>query len=89
MEFLLLTRRDRNAFSDAEAKALFPAEAIVVQRLKADGFIKAIWSRNDLAGACLLLEAEDEAAAREGLKPLPLFEAGMLQIEALVPLRPY
>lgn len=89
MEYLLLTRRDRIHFTDQEAAALFPAEAAVVAELKQAGVLKAIWSRDDVAGACLLIEANDETAVQRELQRLPLFKAGMLAIEKLVPLKPY
>jgi muconolactone delta-isomerase len=89
MEYLLVTRRDRTKFRDEEAEKLFAAEALGVEELRKKGFIRGIWSRADVTGACLLIAAQDEAAVRSGLATLPLFQQKMVQIEALIPLSPY
>jgi muconolactone delta-isomerase len=54
----------------------------------AQGFIRQIWHRADVAGACLLVEADSEQQARERLNTLPLVQAGMLEV-SIIPLRPY
>ncbi|CAG9261623.1 hypothetical protein [Paraburkholderia caribensis] len=51
--------------------------------------IRQVWSRADAAGACLLIEAASEAAARAVVDGLPLMKAGKLAIETFVPLQPY
>ena len=51
-------------------------------------FIRQIWHRADMPGACLLVEAESEQQVREMLSTLPLFRAGMLEI-MVIPLKPY
>lgn len=89
MQYVVLTRRDRTNFTDTEAEALFPAEASGVETLRREGFLLQIWDRADLAGACLLCDTSDEARLRQVLAGLPLFAAGMVAIERLVPLRPY
>jgi len=46
-------------------------------------------ARGDTPGACILWEAENEQHARELIGSLPMAQAGMLEILALVPLKPY
>lgn len=42
-----------------------------------------------MPGAAILWEAGGEAEVRTALESLPLFQAGMLEIVAIVPLQPY
>ena len=42
-----------------------------------------------MPGACILWEADSEQSVREMLDKLPLVKAGMLEIVAVIPLRPY
>ncbi|MDE2030553.1 MAG: hypothetical protein KGI97_08345 [Alphaproteobacteria bacterium] len=89
MQFVVLTRRKTEQFGDAQFAPLLDAEAQRVRELYAEGVIRQIWARGDTAGACHLLEARDENEAREKLHTLPLHDAGMLELVALVPLKPY
>ena len=89
MQFLVLLRRITEKFSEADFAGLLEPEAEQARILYAEGVIRQIWSRGDAAGACLLIEAPDEAALRASLDRLPLFAAGMLEVTALVPLKPY
>lgn len=88
MQFLTLSRRRTEAFSDAEFAARRDAEIAAARALYADGVLRHIWNRGDMAGACLLLEAASEADAREKLNTLPLYKAGMVEF-TLIPLKPY
>ncbi len=88
MQFLALTRRLSDQFSDAEFSARVDQEIAQARVLYAEGFVRQLWHRGDVPGACLLLEAESEAHVRERLSTLPLFCAGMLDI-AIIPLKPY
>ena len=76
----------------------FPAEAFTelsgaesqrVKELYAGGILRQIWLRGDSPGAVLLWEAASEDEARGAIESLPIFKAGMLELVALVPLKPY
>jgi hypothetical protein len=60
-------------------------EALRARTLYSEGFIRQIWQRGDMPGACLLLEAADEVQVRAGLESLPLVAASMLEITNIVP----
>ncbi|MEA2755212.1 MAG: hypothetical protein QOJ54_1501 [Aliidongia sp.] len=89
MQFIALLRRLTERFSDADFAPLLEPEAERVRVLYAEGIVRQIWSRGDLPGACVMIEAADEAEARASLATLPLLAAGMLELTALVPLKPY
>jgi muconolactone delta-isomerase len=88
MQFLSVSRRRIEAFSDAEFAALVAAEVAQARVLYAQGVIRQIWHRSDAPGACMLLEADSGDQAREYLNTLPLMAAGMLEL-TIIPLRPY
>jgi muconolactone delta-isomerase len=88
MQFLTLSRRRTERFNDAEFAARVESEVEQARVLYAQGFIRQIWHRADVAGACLLVEADSEQQAREKLNTLPLVQAGMLEV-SIIPLRPY
>jgi muconolactone delta-isomerase len=90
MQFMVLTRRRTEAFNDADyTPERLSAETQAVRRLYAAGLVRQIWHRGDVGGACLLLEAADEAEARAAIDGLPLFAAGMQEAVFVVPLNPY
>jgi len=84
----MLSRRRTERFSDAEIGALVPQEIERSRELYARGFIRQIWHRADIGGACMIIEADSEAQVREALNSLPLVRADMLEV-TIVPLRPY
>ena len=88
MQFLSLSTRRADRFSEAEFAALVDAEIARARELYADGFIRQIWHRGDRPGACILLEADSIEQARARLQTLPLIRAGMLDV-SIVPLGPY
>jgi muconolactone delta-isomerase len=88
MQFLSLSRRRADRFSDAEFAALVDAEIAQARALYADGFIRQIWHRSDVPGACILLEADSLEQAGARLHTLPMIRAGMLEV-SIVPLVPY
>jgi hypothetical protein len=88
MQFLSLSRRRVDRFSDAEFNALLDAEIAQARVLYADGFIRQIWHRADMPGACILLEADSMEQAISRLHTLPLVRTGMLEV-SIVPLLPY
>ncbi len=89
MQFTVITRRKTDQFTDAEFAPLLDAEAMCVRELYAEGFIRQIWMRGDTPGAMIMVEATDEKEVRDRLHTLPLHAAGMLELVALVPLKPY
>ena len=89
MQFLSVSRRKSEAFTEAQFAAKTPAEWQRARTLYAEGAIRQLWARGDTPGACILWEAENEQHARELIGSLPMAQAGMLEILALVPLKPY
>ena len=88
VQFLTVTRRLSERFSDAEFAARIEQEVAQARVLYAEGFFRQLWHRTDVAGACLLIEADSEDRVREKLNTLPLFQAGMLEV-SIIPLKPY
>ena len=90
MQFLTLSRRRVEAFpSEAFSPELQGHESARVRELYAAGTLRQIWLRGDVPGAAILWEAESEDAVRAALDTLPVFKAGMLEMIALAPLKPY
>jgi muconolactone delta-isomerase len=88
MQILAVLRRRVEAFSQDQFTALLDVEAEAARVLYASGVLRAAWSREDVAGACLMFEAENVEAAHEAVATLPLYAAGMLEAQ-LIPLRGY
>ena len=89
MQFMVLLRRVTERFSDDDFAARRHDESQRARALYLDGFIRQIWHRGDAGGACLLVEADSEDVARAQIGTLPMVAAGMLDVAALVPLKPY
>ncbi|HEX4013981.1 MAG TPA: muconolactone Delta-isomerase family protein [Candidatus Cybelea sp.] len=88
MQFISLSRRLTERFSDEQFAAHIDAERERVRVLYKDGVVRSIWSRKDAAGAVMVLECADEAAAYAAVDSLPLAQRGMLEVQIL-PLGPY
>ena len=88
MQFLTISRRRTEAFSEAEFAARRDEEVAQARALYAEGFLRHLWTRGDVAGACLLFEADSESQVREKLNTLPLYRAGMVEF-SVIPLKPY
>jgi hypothetical protein len=88
MQFLVLSRRRTERFADGEFDAVLPAETDMVRRLYADGVVRQIWLRDDVAGAGFIIEAADDASARGIVDTLPMAATGLSEF-TLIPLRPY
>jgi muconolactone delta-isomerase len=87
MQFLFAMRVKHDATPVTnEQRAM---EVAYVKEKYATDTIRQVWNRADLPGACLLIEAADESAARATVEALPLMLAGKLEIQMLVPLLPY
>ena|SRR5215469_10077149 len=90
MQFLTLSRRRTDTFPpEAFTPELLAHEGARVRELHAAGILRQIWLRGDVPGASILWEADSEADVRAAIDSLPIFKAGMLEILALVPLKPY
>jgi muconolactone delta-isomerase len=88
MQFISISRRLTERFSDDAFAAHIEAERERVRELYGDGVVRSIWSRKDRPGAVMLLECTDEAAARAAVGSLPLAQHNMLEVQIL-PLGPY
>ena len=90
MQFLSLSRRRTDQFPpEAFTAELLAREGQCVKALYAAGILRQIWKRGDIPGTSILWEAPNEAEVRASIASLPIFQAGMLEILALVPLEPY
>ena len=90
MQFLSLSRRRTDAFPpEAFTPELMARETLRVKELYASGILRQIWKRGDVPGATILWEAASEVEVRVALGSLPIYQAGMLEVVALVPLEPY
>jgi muconolactone delta-isomerase len=90
MQLLSISRRRIDQFPpEAFTVDLVNAEAARVRALYASGLLRQVWKRSDMPGAAILWEAGDEAEVRAALASLPIAEAGMLEVVALIPLEPY
>ena len=89
MQFLAITRRRTEQFSEEEFAQRIEAEQEHARTAYASGALRQIWHRGDVKGAVLMLEAASEVEARATVEHLPLYQAGMLELVILVPLKPY
>lgn len=88
MQILVIVRRRTEAFTEAQFAALLEPEAEVLRTMYAEGIVRSAWSRQDVLGACLLLEAGSLDEGQAAFGRLPLAAAGMLEVQ-FVPLRGY
>jgi muconolactone delta-isomerase len=88
MQIFAICRRRTEAFTEEEFAALLDAEAEGVRTLYARGIVRAAWTREDVLGACLMLEVESLEAAHDAMATLPLYARGMLDVQ-VIPLRGY
>jgi len=89
MQFMTLSRRRTELFSEGQFLPLLEAETQRARTLYSEGIVRQIWHRGDMPGACMLIEAASEAEVRDILGTLPLVAAGMLEVVSIVPLKPY
>lgn len=74
---------------EAFTPELIGREAARVRELYAAGILRQIWKRSDTPGATILWEAGSKAEVDAAIASLPIFQAGLLEVVALVPLEPY
>jgi muconolactone delta-isomerase len=90
MQFLSLNRRRTTEFSpEAFTPDLVAREGQRVRQLYATGILRQIWKRGDTPGATILWEAGSEAEVRAAIETLPIYQAGLLEVQVLIPLEPY
>ena len=88
MKFLAITRRRIEQFTEAEFETALGPEGEAVRAAYARGDVREVYSRGDVPGAVLVLEAADNEAAWAVMEGLPLSQAGMMDVD-VVPLKPY
>ena len=90
MQFLSISRRRTAEFPpEAFTPDLLARESQRVRQLYACGILRQIWRRGDTPGASILWEAATESEVQAAIESLPIYQAGMLEIQALIPLEPY
>ncbi|MBF6243883.1 hypothetical protein IU471_09850 [Nocardia elegans] len=88
MQFMVLSRRRTESFTDADFEKVLPAETDRVRKLYLDGVVRQIWLRGDIAGACFTIEAADAEEANAIVAELPMAAAGVSEF-TVIPLSPY
>jgi muconolactone delta-isomerase len=90
MQFISLSRRRTDKFPpEAFTVELSTREGQRVKALYGAGILRQIWKRGDIPGAVILWEAPNVTAVHDDLASLPIYQAGMLEVVAVVPLEPY
>lgn len=90
MQFLVINTRLTEGVDAEELKAKVPLEVARVKEFYGDGFVRTIWHRGgDTPGGVLLVEADDETSVRAKLATLPLVKAGIVEVSAIIPLKPF
>lgn len=88
VQFLVMSRRRVEEFETADFDKVLPAESERVRELYAAGTVRQVWLRGDLAGACLLVEGEDQASVEAMVATLPMAASGLSEF-TVIPLGPY
>jgi hypothetical protein len=88
MQVLAVCRRRLEAFGEDEFIPLLEPEAEAIRVLYGKGIVRAAWTREDVPGACVLLEVASVDEAREYLNTAPLVARGMIEAQ-FIPLRGY
>ncbi|MGI0524768.1 hypothetical protein [Rhizobium giardinii] len=88
MQFLVISRRLTDKFSEADFEPIVPLEGARARYLYSIGFTRQIWHRGDQPGACQIVEADTLEEARAHLSTLPMAQAGMIEFD-IIPLKPY
>jgi muconolactone delta-isomerase len=90
MQFISISRRLTDKFPpEAFTPELAVRETARVRELYSAGILRQVWKRGDVPGASILWEAGSKAEVEAAIASLPIFQAGLLEIVALVPLEPY
>lgn len=89
MQVLAVVRRRTERYSDEQFAPVLEPEAEAIRTLYARGVVRNVWSREDVLGAVVLLEAESLDSATAIVSEFPLVERGMAEVQMLVPMRAY
>lgn len=87
MQFVSISQRQKG-FPEEDYARLAEQEMERARELYTEGWIRQIWHRADIPGACLLWEADSEQQIREMWSTLPFAAAGLTEM-SLIPLKPY
>lgn len=82
-EYLAVTTRRTDRFTNAEFAAELPAEQCRARELFAERTFRCIWSRHDGKGAVVLMEAPSREAAEQVWRTLPFAASGMVDVEII------
>ena len=88
MQFLVITRRLTEKFTDAQFAEVLDVEAVRARELYARGDFRTLQSRGDVPGAVITVEADTKEEAKALIDSLPLAQRAMMEFE-VVPLLPY
>lgn len=88
MQFLVMSRRRTDEFGEDDFAKVIPLETERVRALYAEGVVRQIWLREDLPGACFVVEADSLEGAQAVVDELPMAASGLSAFE-VIPLRPY
>ena len=89
MQFLAILRRNTGDFTDADFAPKLEDEVQQARALYLEGFIRQIWHRGDVPGACIIVESDSEESVRAKIKTLPFAALGMILVDSVIPLNPY
>jgi hypothetical protein len=88
MQFLVITRRRTEQFSDADFAAELEPEAEQARANYTSGVFRSVFSRGDVLGAVIVLEAADLAQAQSVMSAMPFSRKGLMDVD-IIELRPY
>lgn len=88
MQFMVITERYTDRFTEEDFAEVIPEETEAVRRLYADGAVRQIWLRQDTRGACFLMEAASLDEAQDIVADLPIARREMSGFQ-IIPLGPY
>lgn len=88
MQFLAVTRRNTDRFTEADFAAVLEPEVERARLLYASGAFRQIFSRGDRPGAVMMIEAADIAEAQSIVGSLPFARKKMMDVD-IIELRPY
>jgi hypothetical protein len=88
MQFLMICRRRIESFPAEEFDKYLDDEAEELRRLYAEGFVRNAWSRNDVLGAVLQIEADTMEQVEQQVRRLPLVARDMMDLQ-VIPLKGY
>lgn len=87
--FFLLRLRTESADREILTKELVRAEIKAIHALLASGAIQQAWKIVDSVSIVLRFDRSSEAECRAVIDALPFNEAGILEVQMVVPVEPY